>query len=288
MAQGFIDVAEMRCSRRSRTDVRDTVEFLYHFAWRSGEAMPLQWSWIDGDMIRLPAEVAKKKARALPIVGALEAVIQRGSRQLKGRRAALVLVAVEKRAKASGRLRMAVIPDFKATTLSGFIQQHIAADSTIYTDALKSFTGLDRVGVQVNRSSDSRRISPGRQLLLSLHSRRQHLLFGQWDTVYKSLHRCFAVTPSTLMGSFFVVELEPLIQIGLQLFDRFVELLAKRHSIELVEHRFVKPLADPIGLRTLRLGARVIDVLQGQVQLVLVMLRITAILRAPIGQHSEQ
>jgi len=49
------------------------------------------------------------------------------------------------------------------------------------------------------------------------------------------------------MGSFFVVELEPLIQIGLQLFDRFVELLAKRHSIELVEHRFVKPLADPIG-----------------------------------------
>jgi transposase-like protein len=41
---------------------------------------------------------------------------------------------------------MAVIPDFKATTLRGFIQQHIAADSTIYTDALKSFTGLDRVG----------------------------------------------------------------------------------------------------------------------------------------------
>ena len=32
----------------------------------------------------------------------------RGSRQLKGRRAALVLVAVEKRGKASGRLRMAV------------------------------------------------------------------------------------------------------------------------------------------------------------------------------------
>lgn len=40
--------------------------------------MALQWSWIDGDMIRLPVEVAKsKKVRALPIVGALEAVIQR-------------------------------------------------------------------------------------------------------------------------------------------------------------------------------------------------------------------
>jgi hypothetical protein len=36
----------------------------------------------------------------------------RGSRQLKHRRAALVLVAVEKRGQASGRVRMSVIPDF--------------------------------------------------------------------------------------------------------------------------------------------------------------------------------
>src|SRR2546426_74212 len=41
----------------------------------------------------------------------------RGSRQLKGRGAALVLVAVEKRGRATGRLRMAVIPDFKTTTM---------------------------------------------------------------------------------------------------------------------------------------------------------------------------
>src|SRR5688572_9232528 len=40
----------------------------------------------------------------------------RGSRQLKGRRAALVLVAVEKRDRGSGRVRMKVIPDFKAGT----------------------------------------------------------------------------------------------------------------------------------------------------------------------------
>jgi transposase-like protein len=72
----------------------------------------------------------------------------RGSRQLKGRRAALVLVAVEKRGKASGRVRMAVIPDFRANTLSAFIQQHIVAGSTIYTDALKSFTGLEKAGYQ--------------------------------------------------------------------------------------------------------------------------------------------
>jgi transposase-like protein len=70
----------------------------------------------------------------------------RGSRQLRGRRAALVLVAVEKRRARSGRVRMAVIPDFKATTLTAFITEHIAWGSTIYTDGLKQFTGLAGAG----------------------------------------------------------------------------------------------------------------------------------------------
>jgi transposase-like protein len=70
----------------------------------------------------------------------------RGSRQLRGRRAALVLVAVEKRGTASGRVRMAVIPDFKATTLLEFIVRHIAPGSTIHTDGLKQFTGLPAKG----------------------------------------------------------------------------------------------------------------------------------------------
>lgn len=70
----------------------------------------------------------------------------RGSRQLKGRRAALVLVAVEKRGRSSGRIRMAVIPDFKATTLIGFIKQNVTPGSTVYTDGLKTFTGLEEGG----------------------------------------------------------------------------------------------------------------------------------------------
>lgn len=70
----------------------------------------------------------------------------RGSRQLKDRRAALVLVAVEKRGKASGRIRMAVIPDFKASTISAFLTRNIEPGATIYTDGLKSFTGLREAG----------------------------------------------------------------------------------------------------------------------------------------------
>jgi transposase-like protein len=71
----------------------------------------------------------------------------RGSRQLKGRKAVLVAVAVEKRGRSrTGRARMTVIPDFKATTLLAFIKQNIAPGSTIYSDGLKQFTGLEDLG----------------------------------------------------------------------------------------------------------------------------------------------
>jgi transposase-like protein len=70
----------------------------------------------------------------------------RGSRQLKGRRAALVLVAVEKRGKGSGRVRMAVIPDFRKATMTPFLTQNVDTGSTIYTDGLKSFAGLEEAG----------------------------------------------------------------------------------------------------------------------------------------------
>jgi transposase-like protein len=70
----------------------------------------------------------------------------RGSRQLKGRKAALVLVGVEKRGKASGRVRMEVIPDFKAATLLAFLKKHVSPGTTIYTDGLKSYLDLETAG----------------------------------------------------------------------------------------------------------------------------------------------
>jgi len=72
----------------------------------------------------------------------------RGSRQLKGRKAALVLVAVEKRgSNTTGRARMAVIPDFKGETLLAFLKDNVEPGSTVYTDGLKSFTGLKEAGL---------------------------------------------------------------------------------------------------------------------------------------------
>ena len=72
----------------------------------------------------------------------------RGSRQLKGRKAAIVLVAVEKRGDKSGRVRMCVIPDFKQTTMLAFVTQHVAPGSTVYTDGLKGFAGISAAAVR--------------------------------------------------------------------------------------------------------------------------------------------
>jgi transposase-like protein len=43
---------------------------------------------------------------------------------------------------------MAVIPDFKGTTLLAFLKQNVPPGSTVYTDGLKSFTGLQEAGFQ--------------------------------------------------------------------------------------------------------------------------------------------
>jgi transposase-like protein len=81
----------------------------------------------------------------------------RGSRQLKGRKAGLVLVAVEKRGAASGRVRMAALSDFKEATVHDFVKEHIAPGSTVYTDAYKSFDRLQATGVRhVARKQRSR------------------------------------------------------------------------------------------------------------------------------------
>ena len=43
---------------------------------------------------------------------------------------------------------MAVIPDFKSATLLGFLKENVALGSTVNTDGLKSFAGLQQAGFQ--------------------------------------------------------------------------------------------------------------------------------------------
>src|SRR5215471_11589232 len=48
--------------------------------------------------------------------------------------------------QASGRVRMEVIPDFKAATLLAFLKKHVSPWATIYTDGLKSYSDLEVAG----------------------------------------------------------------------------------------------------------------------------------------------
>lgn len=109
---------------------------------RDGQRGPRAAAWRRGDRRHVDQWASSRAAREPPI---------------EGRRVALVLVAVEKRGTKSGRVRMAVIPDFKATTWSTFITRHVAPGSTIYTDGLKSFRGLSVAGfTQVPRAQPLR------------------------------------------------------------------------------------------------------------------------------------
>ena len=87
------------------------------------------------------------------------------------------------------------------------------------------------------------------------------------------------------MRARFVVRRHPNIEIILQLVDGSI---AERHAIELVEHGSMEPLADPVGLRAVGLGPGMIDVLDGEIELVVVMLGVAAILGATIHQHPAQ
>jgi transposase-like protein len=81
----------------------------------------------------------------------------RGSRQLKGRHAVPILVAVEKRGDRSGRVRMSVLPNFKGATVTAVIQQHVSPGSTVYTDGLAGFTVLPKASFRhIARTQPSR------------------------------------------------------------------------------------------------------------------------------------
>ena len=88
-------------------------------------------------------------------------------------------------------------------------------------------------------------------------------------------------------GAVLVVFGDPSIKVGLQLVDRAVDLFAERHPVKLIQHGAMKALADAIGLRAFGLGAAVIDVLDGEIELVFVALS-AAKLGAAIGQQRDR
>ena len=84
-----------------------------------------------------------------------------------------------------------------------------------------------------------------------------------------------------------IVRDEPRIEVHLELDETAVELFPKRDLIELLQDGLVKPLADAVGLRTLHLRLRVIDVVDRQEELVRVLIVPAAELSPPIGEDAQ-
>ncbi len=74
-------------------------------------------------------------------------------------------------------------------------------------------------------------------------------LLRERDGVKEGLHRGFAEAPASLVRTVVIVLRYPAVEIGLQLVDAAVDLLAERDSIELVQHGLVESLANSVGLR---------------------------------------
>src|SRR5580700_7067045 len=104
--------------------------------------------------------------------------------------------------------------------------------------------------------------------------------------VEERLHRRLAEAPAPVMGPRLIVLVNPDIEIGLQLVDETIHLFAERDTVKLIEHGLVEALADTVGLRALGLSARVIDVLDREVEFVLLPLWIAAVLATAVGQHA--
>lgn len=67
-----------------------------------------------------------------------------------------------------------------------------------------------------------------------------------------------------------------------------IHLFAERDTVKLIPHGLVEALADPIRLRARGLGARMIKVLNREVELILVPLRVAAVFAAAVGKRAQQ
>src|SRR5215813_11214974 len=89
------------------------------------------------------------------------------------------------------------------------------------------------------------------------------------------------------MWSTIIVFNQPGIEIGLQLVDRVIDLLAECDPVKLIQHSAMEALADSIRLWALGLGAAVVDVLNREIELLFMAVG-AANFSAALGQHARQ
>ena len=88
------------------------------------------------------------------------------------------------------------------------------------------------------------------------------------------------------MSALFIILLHPFVKISLQFLNAAVDLLAKGDAVELIQQGFVETLADAVGLRATRFCPRVVDILNGQIELIFMPIMGAAEFRATIRQNT--
>ena len=81
---------------------------------------------------------------------------------------------------------------------------------------------------------------------------------------------------------------QPPVQVSLQVLEPMIQLLAERHTVKLILDGAMKTLANAVGLRVISFCPGVLNVVNGQVELVIMSLRLSTILGSSVGQNTDQ
>ena len=85
-----------------------------------------------------------------------------------------------------------------------------------------------------------------------------------------------------------VVFVQPVVKIGLKFFKRLVDPLSKCDLVKLLKDCLVETFAGAVCLRTFRLCFRVIYILKSQVELILMLVFLSAVFGAAVCLDSKQ
>ena len=104
----------------------------------------------------------------------------RGGRELGDR--ALVVGAVEVRGRASGRVRLQVVPDASGLSLTGFVRTNVEPGTTVITDGWQGYAPLSGMGYP------RRPKTQGRPVRADVILPRVHRVFGNLKTWLRGTH----------------------------------------------------------------------------------------------------
>jgi len=106
---------------------------------------------------------------------------RKGGRQ-KSEVKSIVVGAAEIRGKSTGRIRLAVVSDFSAESLAGFVERAVEPGNTVLTDGWQGYFPLPDMGY------DHRAKSQGPRKNASQHLPRIHRVFGNLKTWIDGTH----------------------------------------------------------------------------------------------------